>query len=112
RGSRAPVTAAASGLTWNVVADIRQLFLFSFMVNAFRAGTVVAVLAGALGWFMVLRRQAFAGHTLAIVSFPGAAGAILLGISATVGYFAAAIRAALVIASVPPSIGAPATSTQ
>jgi zinc/manganese transport system permease protein len=68
------------------------------MVNAFRAGTVVAVLAGAVGWFMVLRHQAFAGHTLALVSFPGAAGAVLLGVSATAGYFVAAIAAALVIA--------------
>ena len=94
-----------SRLSWNIVADIRQLFLFSFMVNAFRAGTIVAVTAGALGWFMVLRRQAFAGHTLAIVSFPGAAGAILIGISVVVGYFAAAIAAALVIAAVPRSPG-------
>ena len=94
-----------SRLSWNIAADIRQLFLFSFMVNAFRAGTIVAVTAGALGWFMVLRRQAFAGHTLAIVSFPGAAGAILIGISAVVGYFAAAIAAALVIAAVPRSPG-------
>jgi zinc/manganese transport system permease protein len=62
---------------------------------------VVAVVAGALGWFMVLRRQTFAGHTLAMVSFPGAAGAILLGISATAGYFAACVAAALVIAMVP-----------
>jgi len=90
-------------VSWNIVADVRQLFLFSFMVNALRAGTIVAVAAGALGWFMVLRRQAFAGHTLAIVSFPGAAGAILVGISATVGYFTAAIAAALVIAAVPRS---------
>ena len=73
------------------------------MVNALRAGTIVAVLAGALGWFMVLRRQSFAGHTLAVVSFPGAAGAILLGVSATLGYFAAAIAGAVVIALVPRS---------
>jgi zinc/manganese transport system permease protein len=95
--------AAASGLTWNIPGDVRQLFALHFMVNAFRAGTVVAVAAGALGWFMVLRRQAFAGHTLAVVSFPGAAGAILAGISATAGYFAACIAAALVIALVPRS---------
>lgn len=94
-------TAAPAGLSWHIVADIQQLFAFHFMVNAFRAGTVVAVLAGALGWFMVLRRQTFAGHTLAMVSFPGAAGAILLGVSATAGYFAACIAAALVIAMVP-----------
>src|SRR5215470_4876808 len=69
-------------LGWNIVADVRQLLEFGFMVNAYRAGTIVAVVAGALGWFMVLRRQAFAGHTLAIVSFPGAAAAILVGVSA------------------------------
>src|SRR5437016_8074989 len=49
-------------------------------VNALRAGTIVAVVSGAMGWFMVLRRQTFAGHTLSLVGFPGAAGAILLGL--------------------------------
>jgi zinc/manganese transport system permease protein len=97
------IPASAAGLGWNVGADIRQLFALHFMVNAFRAGTIVAVAAGAIGWFMVLRRQAFAGHTLAVVSFPGAAGAVLLGVSAAVGYFAACIAAALVIALVPRS---------
>jgi zinc/manganese transport system permease protein len=96
--------------SWNLVADVRQMLMFRFMVNALRAGTIVAVLAGALGWFMVLRRQAFAGHTLAIVSFPGAAGAILIGVSATVGYFAAAVAAALAIAAVPRSLGGRARS--
>jgi zinc/manganese transport system permease protein len=101
-----------ASLSWNIGNDIRQLLLLHFMVNAFRAGTIVAVIAGALGWYMVLRRQAFAGHTLAIVSFPGAAGAILLGISATTGYFAAAIAAAIVIAAVPRSLGGRARSSE
>ena len=61
--------------TWNLVHDVTQMFDFHFMVNAFRAGTAVAVVAAAVGWFMVLRRQTFAGHTLAVVGFPGAAGA-------------------------------------
>jgi zinc/manganese transport system permease protein len=91
----------ATGLGWNIRHDIDQLFALHFMVNAFRAGTIVAVLAGAIGWFMVLRRQSFAGHTLAVVSFPGAAGAIWLGVSATAGYFTACVAAALVIALVP-----------
>lgn len=106
------LTAAQSGLSWNITEDIRQLFLYPFMVNAFRAGTIVAVTAGALGWYMVLRRQTFAGHTLAIVSFPGAAAAILIGVSATVGYFAAAIAAAIVIAAVPRSLGGRARSSE
>ncbi len=84
-------------LTWNLVEDVRQLLEFPFMVNAVRAGTIVAVLAGLIGWFMVLRRQTFAGHTLAVVSFPGAAGAVLIGVSATWGFFAFPIVAAVVI---------------
>ena len=70
------IAISGAHFSWNLVNDVRQLFAFAFMVNAFRAGTIVAVVAGAIGWFMVLRRQAFAGHTLAVVGFPGAAGAI------------------------------------
>lgn len=88
-------------LTWNLVQDIRQVLEFPFMVNAFRAGTIVAVLSGLVGWFMVLRKQTFAGHALAVVGFPGAAGAVLVGISATYGLFAFAVVAALLIALVP-----------
>ena len=94
-------SAGATGLSWNVADDVRQLFAQHFMVNALAAGTIVAILAGSVGWFMVLRRQSFAGHTLAVISFPGAAGATLLGVSATAGYFAASIAGALVIAAVP-----------
>jgi zinc/manganese transport system permease protein len=87
--------------SWNLVADIQQLWSYPFMVNAFRAGTIVAVAAAVMGWFMVLRRQTFAGHTLAVVGFPGAAGATLLGASAIYGYFAFCVAAALVIALIP-----------
>lgn len=71
------------------------------MVNAFEAGTIVAVVAGLIGWFMVLRQQSFVGHTLAIVAFPGASAAILAGISAAWGYFGFCVGAALIIAAVP-----------
>jgi zinc/manganese transport system permease protein len=68
------------------------------MVNAFRAGTCVALVAAVAGWFMVVRKQTFAGHTLAVVAFPGAAGATLIGVSASFGYFTVCILAAAVIA--------------
>jgi zinc/manganese transport system permease protein len=77
------------------------LLAYHFMVNAYEAGTVVAVVAGLVGWFMVVRRQSFVGHTLAVVSFPGAAAAVWLGVDVTVGYFAATLLAAAVIAAVP-----------
>ena len=108
----APTALAAAGLSWNLGADLHQMLALHFMVNAYRAGTIVAVIAGAVGWFMVLRRQSFAGHTLAVVSFPGAAGAIWLGVSATAGYFAGSIVAALVIAMVPRSTSGRARSEE
>src|SRR5207302_2515843 len=87
-------------------AGIGGIFSYPFMVNAFRAGTIVAVVAGAMGWFMVARRQTFAGHTLSVVGFPGAAGAILIGVSPVLGFFTFCCGAGLVIASVPRPAGA------
>jgi zinc/manganese transport system permease protein len=89
---------AAAGWSWNLSNDVRDMFSYPFMVNAFRAGTIVAVVAGAVGWFMVLRKQTFAGHTLSVAAFPGAAAATLVGVSASVGYFGFCLLAALVIA--------------
>lgn len=89
---------SAVQLSWNVIEDLRQVLAFHFMVNALRAGTIVAVVAGLVGWFMVLRRQAFAGHALAVIGFPGAAGATWLGINAAFGFFSFCIGGALVIA--------------
>jgi len=84
--------------SWNLVADLHEMLSYPFMVNAFRAGTIVAIVAGVVGWFMVLRKQTFAGHTLAVSAFPGATAATLLGVSATAGYFSFALAAAIVIA--------------
>ncbi|RDI61327.1 metal ABC transporter permease [Nocardia pseudobrasiliensis] len=90
--------------SWNLVQDLRLMLSYPFMVNAVRAGTIVAVVAGAVGWVMVLRRESFAGHTLAVVGFPGAAAATWLGIAVGYGYFGICITAALVIAALPRSV--------
>jgi zinc/manganese transport system permease protein len=74
-------------LTWNVVHDVSEVLEYHFMVNALEAGSVVAVMAGLLGWLMVLRRETFAGHTLSMMAFPGGAGAALIGVPAIWGYF-------------------------
>ena len=103
---------ASAPLTWNLGRDLTQLFEFHFMVNAFRAGTAVAIAAAAVGWFMVLRRQTFAGHTLGIVAFPGASAAIWLGLSATVGFFGFCIATALMIAALPRTTGGGTSSDE
>jgi zinc/manganese transport system permease protein len=74
-------------LTWNVVHDVGELLEYHFMINALLAGSVVAVMAGVIGWMMVLRGEAFAGHTLSMMAFPGAAAAALAGVPGAWGYF-------------------------
>jgi len=74
-------------LSWNVVHDAGELLEYHFMVNALLAGSVVAVMAGVVGWLMVLRGEAFAGHTLSMMAFPGAAAAALVGVPGAWGYF-------------------------
>ncbi len=80
--------------SWDLVADIQILFHFHFMQNAYLAGTLVAITAGIMGYFMVLRSQSFAGHSLANVGFAGATGAVLFGIPSVVGLFIAGLCAA------------------
>jgi zinc/manganese transport system permease protein len=86
------------GFSWNLVTDVQWMWSLPSMVNAFRAGLAVALLAGVVGWFMVLRRESFAGHSIAVTGFPGAAAAVYAGLSATLGYFGFCLGSALVIA--------------
>ncbi|HTA36684.1 MAG TPA: metal ABC transporter permease [Solirubrobacteraceae bacterium] len=79
--------AANPTLGWNVARDLSEILEYHFMLNALLAGSIVALTAGAVGWMMVVRREAFAGHTLSMMAFPGAAGAALLGVPAAWGYF-------------------------
>jgi zinc/manganese transport system permease protein len=84
-------------LSLDIVSDVRQLLTFPFMLNALAGGAIVAVLAAIVGWYMVLRRQAFAGHTLSVMAFPGAAGAALAGLPTALGYYLACGAAAIAI---------------
>jgi zinc/manganese transport system permease protein len=82
-------------LSPNPIDDLHQLVTYPFMVNALEAGTIVAVLAGVVGWYVVLRRAAFASHTLSVMAFPGATGAALAGLPTALGYYVACTAAAL-----------------
>jgi zinc/manganese transport system permease protein len=88
-------------LSWNLVSDLRELLAYPFMVQALAAGTIAAILSGVLGWYMVLRRQTFAGHTLSTMSFPGAAAGMLVALPAALGYYVACVIAALAMARRP-----------
>jgi zinc/manganese transport system permease protein len=67
------------------------MFAHEFMRHAYLAGTFVALACGAIGYFVVLRAQVFAGDALSHVAFAGALGAAALGIDIRLGLFAATL---------------------
>ena len=72
-----------------------ELFQHEFVRNAFLAGSVVAIVSGMVGYFVVLRGQAFACEALSHIGFTGATAAALLGIGALEGMFIFTMVAAL-----------------
>jgi zinc/manganese transport system permease protein len=68
------------------------------MMNTWIAATAVAVIAGVMGFFAVLRGSTFAAHAIPNGAFAGAAGASLLGLNALVGLAVFSVAGALGIA--------------
>jgi len=81
--------------SWDLLADLQLLLQFHFMQNAVVAGTLVALLAGVAGYFVVLRGQSFVAHMLSQVGFPGAAAGVLVHVSPVLGLIVFCITAAL-----------------
>jgi zinc/manganese transport system permease protein len=72
--------------------DILQ---YPFIQNALLAGSIVAVIAAIMGYFLIIRGLTFAGHALPNIGFAGAAGAVLLGLDPVIGLFAFTIGAGI-----------------
>lgn len=83
--------------SWNLVSDFRQMWSYAFFQHGFEAGTVVAIVGGVIGYFVVLRRTAFAGHALSHIGFAGAAGAVVLGVDPIYGLLVFCLGAGAVI---------------
>ncbi|GAA4203060.1 metal ABC transporter permease [Actinocatenispora rupis] len=71
------------------------MFAHPFLQNAFLAGTFVALAAGLVGWFLVLRAQVFTADVLSHVAFTGALAALAAGLDARIGLFAVTLLVAL-----------------
>jgi len=61
------------------------VFSYSFMQYAFIAGTIIALVCGIISFFVIVRRLSFAAHALGHISLTGAAGAVLISMSAMTG---------------------------
>lgn len=84
--------APAAG--WNLLSDLQQVLSYPFMRHAFVAGTIVAFVAGVVGYFVVLRQSAFAAHGLSEIGFAGASGAVAYGFSPVIGLLAMSLLGA------------------
>lgn len=69
-----------------------------YMAGAWIVGGIVALMAGTVGFFVVLRGSTFEAHTVPLGAFPGAAAATLLGIDRSVGLLAFSLAAVAGIA--------------
>lgn len=74
-----------------------DLLQYSFIQNALLAGSLVAVVAAIVGYFLIVRSLTFAGHALSHIGFAGAAGAILLGIDPVIGLLVFTVGSAIAI---------------
>ena len=80
-----PYLAVAPYFGWDVVRDVQELLRYAFMQHAYEAGTIVALSAGIIGYFVVLRGLSFAAHALSHIGFAGATGAVVAGATPIVG---------------------------
>ena len=74
-----------ANFSWDLLQDAETVWQYDFMRHAFEAGTIIAIVAGVMGYFIVLRQSSFAAHALSHVGFAGAAGAVLLGLPPLAG---------------------------
>ncbi len=89
--------AAATRITTTIRGRTPPMLDYEFMRNAFAAAAIVAVVAGPVGYFLVLRGQTFAGHALAHIGFTGATGAFLVGIPPLWGLLALTVAGGVAI---------------
>jgi zinc/manganese transport system permease protein len=69
-----------------------------FFVHALVAGTAIAIAAGLVGYFLVLRAQVFTGDALSHVAFTGALAALALGVDARFGLYGATLAVGVLLA--------------
>lgn len=79
----------------NLWQDVQAMLSYDFMRQALLAGTILSVVAGLVGYFVVLRHQAFAGESLSDVAFTGALGGAAFGINPLVSLLVTTIGVAL-----------------
>ncbi|HSS62290.1 MAG TPA: metal ABC transporter permease [Candidatus Limnocylindrales bacterium] len=77
--------------------SVQQMLALDFMRNAFIAGGCIALAAGLVGYFVVLRNQVFTADALGHTAFTGSLGGLLAGLNLLIGVFGSVIAVAMAI---------------
>jgi zinc/manganese transport system permease protein len=88
---------ATVSFSLNPLQDLQAMLAYDFMRNAFLAGGCIALAAGLVGYFVVLRNQVFTTDALGHVAFTGGIGGLLFGLDLLIGVFSSCIAVALAI---------------
>ncbi len=80
-----------------MIHDLQAMLALEFMRNAFIAGGCIALAAGLVGYFVVLRNQVFTTDALGHTAFTGSLGGLLAGLNLLAGVFGSTIAVALAI---------------
>ncbi len=83
----------------SIFTAFKDLWAYDFMRTALASGLAIAIASGPVGYFILLRRQTFAGDALSHVAFTSAVGSVVIGINPFAGMFAGATLAALSMAA-------------
>src|SRR5439155_14344367 len=89
------ITTSEEGYRENF--EMFDFLTYTAIQNALIAGSLAAVIAAIVGYFLVVRGMTFTAHALPNVGFAGAAGAVVLGLKPIVGLLAFSISATIVI---------------
>ncbi len=83
----------------SIITALKDLWAYDFMRTALASGLAIALASGPIGYFILLRRQTFAGDALSHVAFTSAVGSVVIGINPFAGMFTGAALAALSMAA-------------
>ena len=81
------------------ITDFQTMWHYRFFQHAFEAGTMIAVLAGVTGYFVVIRHTAFAAHALPYIGFAGATGVLLVDVAPILGLLGGSVAGGLGVAA-------------
>jgi zinc/manganese transport system permease protein len=89
------IASSLPPFTLNLWQDVQNMLVYGFMRQALLTGTILSIITGLIGFFVVIRHQTFAGESLSHVAFTGALGGAVFGLNPLISLLGTTILVAL-----------------